>query len=53
MNLDNINSLIELFFYQAAKQNKNSIFLQWLNPNKKKRYPWEETQQIIFINGII
>jgi long-chain acyl-CoA synthetase len=44
MNLDNLNSLIELFFYQADKQNKKSIFLQWLNPNNKKTYTWGETQ---------
>ena len=44
MNLDNLNSLIELFFYQADKQDKKSIFLQWLNPNNKKTYTWEETK---------
>ena len=48
MNLDNLNSLIELFFYQADKQDKKSIFLQWLNPNNKKTYTWEETQKNIF-----
>ena len=48
MNLDNLNSLVELFFYQADKQNKESIFLQWLNPNNKKTYTWEETQKNIF-----
>ncbi len=47
MNLDNLNSLVELFFYQADKQNKNSIFLQWLNPSNKKTYTWEETQKNI------
>ncbi len=47
MNLDNLNSLIELFFYQADKQNKKSIFLQWLNPSNKKTYTWEETQKNI------
>ena len=47
MNLDNLNSLIELFFYQADKQNKKSTFLQWLNPNNKKTYTWEETEQNI------
>ena len=36
MNLDNLNNLIELFSHQAEKQNKKSIFLQWLNPNRKK-----------------
>jgi len=48
MNLDNLNNLIELFFYQSDKQDKKSIFLQWLNPNNKKTYTWEETQQNIF-----
>ena len=38
MNLDNLNNLIELFSYQAEKQNKNSIFLEWLNPNNKKTF---------------
>ncbi len=47
MNLDNLNSLIELFSYQADKQNKKSIFLEWLNPNNKKKYTWEETQKNI------
>jgi long-chain acyl-CoA synthetase len=47
MNLDNLNSLIELFSYQAEKQNKKSIFLQWLNPNNKKTFTWGETQRNI------
>ena len=47
MNLDNLNNLIELFVYQVDKQNKKSIFLQWLNPNNKKIYTWEETQKNI------
>ena len=47
MNLDNLNSLIELFSYQADKQNKKSIFLQWLNPINKKTYTWEETEKNI------
>ena len=47
MNLDNLNNLIELFAHQAEKQNKKSIFLQWLNPNDKKIYTWEETQKNI------
>jgi long-chain acyl-CoA synthetase len=45
MNLDQLNNLIELFSHQAEKQNKESIFLQWLNPNNKKSYTWEETQK--------
>ncbi len=47
MNLDKLNSLIELFFYQADKQDKKSVFLQWLNPNNKKTYTWDETQKNI------
>tara|TARA_A100001011_G_scaffold132576_1_gene139707 strand:+ start:3027 stop:4757 length:1731 start_codon:yes stop_codon:yes gene_type:complete len=47
MNLDKLNNLIELFLYQADKQNKKNIFLQWLNPNNKKIYTWEETQKNI------
>ncbi len=47
MNLDNLNNLIELFSHQAEKQNKKSVFLQWLNPNNKKTYTWEETQKNI------
>ena len=44
MNLDNLNNLIELFAYQANKQDRNSIFLQWLNPDNQKIYTWEETE---------
>lgn len=47
MNLDKLNNLIELFSHQLEKQNKESIFLQWLNPNNKKSYTWEETQKNI------
>ena len=45
MNLDKLNNLIELFSHQVEKQNKESIFLQWLNPNNKKSYTWEETKK--------
>ena len=48
MNLDNLNSLVELFFIQVDKQDQKSIFLQWLNPNNKKTYTWEEVEQNIF-----
>jgi long-chain acyl-CoA synthetase len=47
MNLDILNNLIELFSYQADKQNKKSIFLQWLNPNNKKTYTWERHKRNI------
>jgi len=48
MNLNNLKSLIELFFYQSDKQDQKSIFLQWLNPNNKKTFTWEETKLNIF-----
>ena len=47
MNIDNLNNLIELFAYQANKQNKSEIFLEWLNPTNKKIYTWEQTEKNI------
>jgi len=43
MNLKEFNSLVDLFFYKAKKENPNTIFLEWLNPKNKKKYTWEET----------
>ena len=48
MNLNKFNSLIELFSYQYKKQDPNSIFLEWLNPNNKKSFTWLETKSSIF-----
>ena len=48
MNLNNFNNLIELFFYQAKKQNPKSILLQWLNPNNKQIFTWGDTKKNIF-----
>ena len=48
MDLEKFNSLIELFFYQAEKQNPKDVFLQWLNPNNKKTFTWEEVKINIF-----
>jgi len=48
MDLEKFNSLIELFFYQAEKQDPKSIFLQWLNPNNNKTFTWKETKLNIF-----
>ncbi len=47
MNLNEFNSLTELFFNQAAKQNPNTEFLEWLNPKNKKKYTWGETSTSI------
>ena len=48
MNLKEINSLTELFFYQAEKQNPKSVFLEWLNPKNKKVFTWSETTSNIY-----
>ena len=48
MNLNEFNSLIDLFFYQVDKQNPKSIFLEWLNPNNKKKFTWSETSLNIY-----
>ena len=49
MNLSELNSLTDLFFYQAKKQNSESVFLEWLNP-KIKKYLLGQKHQQIFIN---
>ncbi|MDC6465532.1 AMP-binding protein, partial [Pelagibacteraceae bacterium] len=48
MNLKAFNSLIDLYFYQAKKQNSQSVFLEWLNPKNKKKFTWEETSLNIY-----
>lgn len=48
MNLKEINSLTDLFFNQAKKQNPTSIFLEWLNPANKKKFTWRETASNIY-----
>ena len=51
MNLKEFNSLTDLFFYQAEKQNPKRIFLEWLNPkNKKKLDQLIEIQKGLNIN---
>ncbi len=47
MNLDTLNSLVDLFFYQAEKENQNKVFLEWLNPKNRKKYTWGETSASI------
>ena len=48
MDLKEINSLTDLFFYQSKKQNPTSIFLEWLNPKNKKKLTWEETSSNVY-----
>ena len=47
MNLKEFNSLVDLFFYKAAKENPKADFLEWLNPKNKKKYTWGETSTSI------
>ena len=48
MNLNEFNSLTDLFFYQAKKQNPQSAFLEWLNPKNKRKFTWGETSSNIY-----
>jgi len=48
MNLKEINSLTELFFKQAQKENPDSIFLEWLNKINTKKFTWSETTSGIY-----
>ena len=48
MNLKEFNSLVDLFFYQSEKQNVQTDFLEWLNPNNKKKFTWAETSSSIY-----
>ena len=47
MKIDKINNLLELFYQQYEKQNKENIFLQSLKEPKKK-YSWED----VYVNII-
>ena len=42
MEINKINNLLELFYLQYKKQDKNSIFLEFLK-DPIKRYSWKET----------
>jgi long-chain acyl-CoA synthetase len=48
MNLKKFNNLIDLFFYQAEKQNPQTVFLEWLNSTNKKKFTWSETVLNVF-----
>jgi len=48
MNLNEFDSLIDLYFYQADKQNSKSIFLEWLNPKNRVAFTWGETSSSIY-----
>jgi len=48
MNLKEFNSLTDLFFYQAEKQNSQDVFLEWLNTVNKKKFTWLETKTYVY-----
>ena len=48
MNLSKFDNLIDLYFYQAKSQKPNLNFLEWLNPQNKQKYTWEETSLTIY-----
>ena len=48
MNLNEFNSLVDLFFHQTEKENSNTLFLEWLNPKNKKKFTWGETSASIY-----
>ena len=46
MKLDNLNNLIELFFYQYNLQESNKVFLSSLK-DKNNQYTWQETFECV------
>ncbi len=50
MQINKINNLLELFYYQYEKQNRNDIFLETLK-EPKKRYSWEDIFQNVINEG--
>ena len=48
MNLKEFYSLPDLFFYHAAKQDSESVFLEWLNTVNRKKFTWSETVSNVY-----
>ena len=48
MNLNEFKSLVDLFFYQAKKQNPKTAFLEWLSSKNNKKFSWGETSSNIY-----
>ena len=48
MEVDKINSLVELYFNKFEQIDKNKPFLEWLNPEKNFKYNWKEVTETIF-----
>ena len=48
MNLNDFNSLVDLYLHQAKKYSPQDDFLEWLNPKNKKKLTWGETLSNIY-----
>ena len=48
MNINEINSLVELFFKRLSKINNKKKFLKWLNPKNNYQYNWKEVSEKIY-----
>ncbi len=48
MNLNEFDSLVDLFFFQSQRQKKETIFLEWLNPKNKKKFTWLEASEKVY-----
>ena len=48
MNLSEFNNLVDLFSYQAEKENSQTSFLEWLNSKNRKKFTWGETSTSIY-----
>ena len=47
MEIDKLNSLVELFFKKLEEVDINKPFLKWLKPNKPT-YTWKDISERIF-----
>ena len=47
MEVNKLNSLVELFFEKLNKIDKEKPFLKWLKPNKST-YTWHQVSERIF-----
>ena len=47
MEIDKLNSLVELYFKKCEEVDPNRPFLKWLKPDKQT-YNWEDITERIF-----
>ena len=47
MNLNKFNNLVDLYFYQAEKQDSKNDFLEWLNSKNKIKFNWGDASSSI------